>query len=120
MGPDDNDSARDEPLVTLTHARLRIAQGDIRGAREMLQEMLDGGQGNPEAERLLASIEGRPDRAGMAELQRPLPPPQPADAADLSADFRRFLSESDRGRRATIERLREWLRRMQGGGEQGA
>jgi hypothetical protein len=113
------DSPQDEQLATLTHARLRIAQGDIQGGRALLLEILDRGEEVPEAERLLRSIEGRPDRARTVEPERPLPPTQPADAADLGADFRSFLSESDRGRRATIDRLREWLRRMRGGGEQG-
>lgn len=112
MSGNGTDPPQDEPLATLTHARLRIAQGDIRGARALLLEILDRGGEVAEAELLLRGIEGRPDRATRVERQRPLPPPEPADPAGLGKDFRRFFSESGAGRRARIERLRKWLNRI--------
>jgi FimV-like protein len=108
MGADHTTS----PLATLTHARLRIAQGDIQGARALLREIVERGGESTEAERLLHEIEGRPDRARTEKGPRPLPPPEAADAAELGEDFRRILSEPAGGRRAKIERLERWLSRI--------
>jgi len=60
--------ARD-PLLTLTHARVRAGQGDLRGARRVLREMLRLSPEHRPAKRLLEQLAGtgkglRIERAG--------------------------------------------------------
>jgi hypothetical protein len=117
MSSDDADAPHGEPLATLTHARLRIAQGDMRGARALLREILDRRGTDPEAEELLRRIAGRADSATASEREESLNPPEPGDPASLGGDFRLFFSDSGGGRRAAIERLEQWLNRIGGDGD---
>ena len=55
------DSSPDAPL-TLTHARLRAAQGDLAAARRILRALLDVDAGNSDALALLSAL--GVDRAG--------------------------------------------------------
>jgi predicted RecB family endonuclease len=100
--PDDSP----DRLATLTHVRLRVAQGDLRTARRMLTEILDREPGRPEALRLLESI----SEAASTAARDPTPE---AGAAEPT-----FVAEDDvprpgggppRERRA---RLEAWLRRI--------
>jgi hypothetical protein len=102
-------------LATVTHARLRAAQGDVSGARALLLDILHRNPGHQEAARLLAEISGRPDAMSTEESARPPLPPEAGDPADLKAGFKRFLSDDRRLRRAKIERLEKLLRRLAGG-----
>jgi hypothetical protein len=114
MASDDNDSARDEPLATLTHARLRIAQGDFERARALLREIVERDGDLPGAEELLRRLRGRRGRNRSPESEERLAEPEPGDPGKLGEDFRRFFSESGTGSDAAIERLKEWLRRISG------
>lgn len=45
-----------DPMLTLTHARLRAGQGDLSGARRVLRGMLAARPGHAQARRLLAEL----------------------------------------------------------------
>jgi len=109
------DASDGQQLATITHARLRAAQGDIRGARALLLDILHRNPGHRQAQELLAQITGRGDKKRPAEQAEPLGAPEPGDPARLSADFKRILSRRDKPRRARIERLEQLLRRVTGG-----
>ena len=49
----DEERPGDALLATVTHARLRAAQGDPEGAQRLLRGLLRERPGDPEAERLL-------------------------------------------------------------------
>jgi hypothetical protein len=72
-----------DPLLTLTHARLRVGQGDLRGARKVLRAMLARTPGHPQAGQLLkqlASRTGAPPGASrpnrVVEQQISVDPPE--------------------------------------------
>jgi hypothetical protein len=109
------DLPQNRPLATLTHARLRVAQGDLRGARAILREILEREGEAPGAEELLQQLRGRRDRDRAPEGERSLPDAEPGDPEKLGEDFRRLFSASGSGRQAAIERLEEWLSRISGG-----
>ena len=100
-----------ERLLTVTHARVRIAQGDFAGARRVLRELLGERPGNLEASRLLEEIGGRADRARSHGEQERLAGPRSAEARALVGSFRRALGRPA-GRRRRIERLEAWLNRI--------
>jgi hypothetical protein len=79
----------DDAPITLTHARLRAAQGDLDAARRILAAILVDSPGNPEATALLAAI-----RASSVE------PPGGEPEGDA--------------RRARLERWQESIRRRRG------
>ena len=106
---------RNEQLATMTHARLRAAQGDIRGARALLLDILHRNPSHSEARELLAKIAGGADEDRESEPEQPLAPPEAGDPERLGKGFRRFLLHDKRSRRARIERLEELLRRITGG-----
>jgi hypothetical protein len=101
-------------LATITHARLRAAQGDIHGARALLLDILHRNPAHREARELLAEIAGHANRARKSEIEEPLAPPEAGDPRRLGAGFRRFLLHDKGSRRARIERLEELLRRITG------
>ena len=74
-----------DPLLTLTHARVRAGQGDLRGARRVLRGMLATSPEHAQARRLLAELS-----------------PQAPGAPDGVRD----------PRAARIRRLRAWLGRL--------
>lgn len=59
-----------EPLATLTHARLRAEQGDVAGARRILDRLLLRDPLNDEARRLLRALRGSSGSAGNAPAPR--------------------------------------------------
>jgi hypothetical protein len=108
------DPANGEQLATITHARLRAAQGDIRGARALLLDILHRNPAHREAKALLSEIAGRADRRRESGTEEPLAAPEAGDPRRLGAGFRRFLLHDKSSRRARIERLEELLRRITG------
>lgn len=93
-------------LPTLTHARIRAAQGDVEGARGILEEILAARPGDLEAQLLLRDVaraRGAPRAAEPAE--EALPPPVPGEPALLSARF------AHAGRATALEAWLERLRR---------
>jgi len=110
-----NDAADGQHLATITHARLRAAQGDIRGARALLLDILHRNPGHRQAKELLAQITGREDKQRSAERAEQLAAPEPGDPDRLSEEFKQVLFRGDRPRRARIERLEQLLRRITGG-----
>ena len=63
---------------TLTHARLRAAQGDVGGARAILERLLATEPGNAQARRMLGELVGRRDRGAGEEASSPVPRPRSA------------------------------------------
>ena len=98
--------ARD-PLETVTHARLRAGQGDVRGARRILTRVLSRHPGDRAAQELLGELDGRRhvERSARAE-------PVEARATDLADRFRAALGGATEERAA---RLRRWLHRIETG-----
>lgn len=113
MAMDDAGKPASDALSTLTHARLRAAQGDVRGARRVLDRILAEHPGDAAARRLRAELDSRSDRARVAAAEPPLPPPQAASAERLAARFREALvAPRDARRRDRVARLERWLRRV--------
>jgi len=82
--------------ATVTHARLRASQGDLRGARRVVRAVLVLRPQDPEAQRLLAELERR-----AAATSRATPVGRPDGAERTRAGAR-------------VERLRRWLDRIEG------
>lgn len=99
-------------IATVTHARVRAAQGDLAGARRVLMEILRHTPDHVEAQELLLRFAGRGDPAPVATPPESLRPPQAADVASLAKSFRRKLAPSGTVPRPDIERLRGWLKRV--------
>jgi hypothetical protein len=80
------------PLATVTHARLRAAQGDVAAARRILQTSLAERPGDKEAEALLATLPPAAHAAYSEPQDESLAPPEPARGEELSARFREALA----------------------------
>jgi hypothetical protein len=95
---------------TLTHARIRAAQGDRSGARRVLRAILEREPWNREALDLFDQLAGQ-DRPRRSVPPDPTPgPPVEATAQDLGDRFRRMLEgEAD----PRIHRLSAWLGRLE-------
>jgi hypothetical protein len=102
-------SDADHPL-TLTHARLRAGQGDLRGACRILSAIVDRDPADDEAARFLAELDGRPSGDYREPEETQPPPPRPASAVELAGGFKRALTSAQRDLR--IERLERWLQRI--------
>ena len=102
-------------MDTLSHARLRAAQGDASGARAILERLLAREPGNRSARRLLDELAGRGDRRSGEPPPAPVARPRPAGAEELAARFRQALGRKrpEKGR-ARIRRLEAWLVRIGG------
>lgn len=100
---------------TLTHARLRAAQGDVSGARAILERLLALEPANAEARRLLEALAGRRNRESAEAPPPPLARPRSAGAGELTDRFRQALGRNrPHGRRERIRRLQAWLVRIGG------
>ena len=99
-------------LITLTHARLRARQGDLRTARRIVRKILDEDPENVEARALLDSFTGRAGREAAAEARSELEPRQAADAAQLATRFREALGRTHSGTERKIARLKRWRTRI--------
>ncbi len=100
----------EEPLATVTHARLRAGQGDVAGALALLETILRRDPGHTEAEQMLAGLRNRKGSVRSADVPEPLAPPEAGDARRLASAFRATLgvkAESDSCRK--IRALERWL-----------
>ena len=104
-------------MLTLTHARLRAAQGDAAAARRILRAILARDPGDEPARRLLEELDGRSDDARIPETAEQMPEPVPAAAVELADRFRRELRRDRAGvdSERRIDRLRSWLERIERG-----
>ncbi len=101
-------------FATLTHARLRAAQGDVAGAKRILRVILDVEPGHDEARALLSRIEHRSVAAIPESDEAALEPVRAATAHDLAVAFRGVLAAPSAPRRgAGVLRLSRWLQRVE-------
>jgi len=96
-------------FATLTHAKLRAAQGDVRGAVRILRVILDVQPEHHEARGFLEEIENRLAVAHTEPLEDAADAATPATAGDLTRRFRDALDS--RGSSAQVQRLSLWLER---------
>jgi hypothetical protein len=97
-------------FATLTHARLRAAQGDVSGAVRILRVIVGAEPTHDEARRLLDELQGRPNRAAVEPEAPPLAERAAARASELAGRFRETIggvAPPDAGTRR--ERLSRWL-----------
>jgi hypothetical protein len=95
---------------TLTHARLRRAHGDTRGAIAILEALIDAGEEGEELQQLYLELGG--------DRQHPHFEPElvseqarhPAGPGELTEVFRRELAS--RVANPSVRRLERWLRRI--------
>lgn len=98
-------------LPTLTHARVRVAQGDPPGARRILEEILSRHPHDAEARSLLEEIRSARGRPRAEEPpEEALPPPTPGDPAALRAGRQRGERARDEG--GAVVRLSDYLARI--------
>jgi len=98
-------------FATLTHARLRAAQGDVSGAVRILRVILDVQPEHDEARGFLAEIENRSAVAHTEPTEVAAEAVTSATAGDLTLRFRKALDAHRPGPR--IRRLSSWLERME-------
>jgi hypothetical protein len=97
-------------VATLTHARLRAVQGDVRGARCILERILERDPEHAGARLLLLDLDGLEQRCGEEEPSEPVAPPRPGEPREMAARFRQVLGQNGHGAsRARIRRLERWL-----------
>ncbi len=98
-------------LLTVTHARIRAAQGDLSGARRILHQILDRSPDHREARALLEGLAGRTDLPHRDDSETRLEDRRPATGSELAGEFRSALGRLPRNRRLA-QRLETWLRRI--------
>ncbi len=82
-------------IPSVTHARLRLAQGDVEGARRTAEALLAGDPAHPGARSILADAAAR-EPSPWAELAEEfVEPPVESRASDLAASFRAALTPGD-------------------------
>jgi transcriptional regulator GlxA family with amidase domain len=101
-------------ILTLTHARIRAAQGDIAGARRVLTAILERSPEDAEALAMLAALRGRTGRPAPPDRDETLAQPQRAEARSLARRFRESLGAGPAplGVSDRIRRLESWLERI--------
>lgn len=108
--------SQEGPFDTVTHARLRAFQGDVRGAERLLRGILDRNPSDADAKELLAALERYPAVRPIPEDDGTLVEPRrPAAANELASAFRAALGgRAGRGPgRTSKARLREWAARIE-------
>ena len=97
----DADGARDSEnaLTTVTHARIRIQQGDLATARRILQAILESQPQHSEAGALLDGL-NRPSPSKPAKTEGSSPRREEIEAGDPDAP------------EIVVERLSRWLDRI--------
>lgn len=103
-------------ILTITHARIRAKQGDVAGARRVLEGMLARTPDDGEARALLRELEGRAGRQARVEPVEQLGVPEATDARALADRFRQSLGTAKpitnvSGR---VRRLEAWLTKIRG------
>lgn len=112
-----NDDVR-RPFATVTHARIRAAQGDLSGARRVLDEILGADSFAEGARELLDSLGRSPGQPRCEEPAEEQPAaPSVSDPRELALQFRVGLGAGGESRSARVARLTAWLVRIQAGGE---
>lgn len=95
---------------TLTHARIRAAQGDLTGARRIVVAILERDPDDEAARELLAALGTRGDAPAREPDEPVLDAPTAMAPGDLRDAFRTRLGlDRELGPR---ERLEAWLRRV--------
>ena len=102
---------RSRSFATLTHARLRAAQGDFGGAARILRVILEVQPEHDEARVLLAEIEGRKAVAHSETQDGPVDAVTSATSGDLARRFRDTLGADDS--RASVRLLSAWRETVQ-------
>ena len=98
-------------FATLTHARLRAAQGDVSGALRILRVILDVQPEHDEARGLLAELEGEKAVAHFEPLEDPVDAVTSATSRDLKQRFKGALGAGEAS--PTVRRLADWLALLQ-------
>lgn len=96
-------------FATLTHARLRLSQGDFDGAARVLRVIVDTRPTDKEALRMLAEVEDRVAVAHKEPSDEKVEDVTPDTARGLARKFRNALDS--RRTSESIDRLRVWLER---------
>ncbi|MBZ5637913.1 MAG: hypothetical protein LAO51_04055 [Acidobacteriia bacterium] len=91
-------------LATVTHARLRVSQGDVRGARRILEALLSVRPNDSEARSLLDSLSSTAEREASEVPDEIAPPPVGADPAALRGRFRVILGAAGEPRGQRVAR----------------
>jgi hypothetical protein len=101
-------------ILTMTHARIRVGQGDVRGARRVLRKILERSPEDPEARAMLDELDGRLESDSRPDQDEPLAAVEPIDAARLAERFRSALGTQGplRGVPGRVRRLETWLSRI--------
>jgi hypothetical protein len=101
-------------MATITHARLRASQGDVRGARRILDAILLDRPDDVEALALRGSLDGVAERAGAEEPDEIPAVPVGAEPQALRKRFRLVLGAAGGPpSRRVARRLEEILRRIE-------
>jgi hypothetical protein len=100
-----------ESFATLTHARLRAAQGDVGGATRILRVILQVQPAHREARELLNELTERVAVPHAEPAEERAAEVVPAAAGDLARRFHDALGANRRSVR--VERLSLWLARTQ-------
>ena len=99
----------DDELLTLTHARLRVRNGDYCGAARVLRRILEREPSDAEARALLRSIAGRSADSTAEAEEPPLEPPRAGDPGRLAGEFRRTFAGTTVSAAERARRLEDWL-----------
>lgn len=115
----------DELWQTVTHARLRARQGDLAGARRILERLVVARPHDPEARALREALAADGGAAVAGPPTAPATGGVPADAdpaagrralrARLADRARREWGAAPHPRRAAAERIARWLRAVRRG-----
>lgn len=106
-----DDEAFNRNLASVTHARLRAAQGDTTGARAVLRSVLKGNPADAAAAQMLAAIKGRQDSRHREPADPRLRPVQPAHAPELAGRFRAAIAATSNA--VVVARLRRLIRAIE-------
>ena len=103
------------PLSTLTHARVRAMQGDVRTARSILACILRQDPGHVEAKKLQERLSHRDQVPSARGWEERLHAAEPDDPSTLTREFKRVLRGTGfRPREKAVEHLKWWLDRIKG------
>lgn len=94
-------------LATVTHARLRAAQGDKSTARRILLAVLSCRPDDAEARALLARLDGADTVHAEPMDETSEGPPVPGDPGELARRFHGPEPRPETSRERTLRRLRE-------------
>jgi len=102
------------PLTTVTHARIRVVQGDVVGARRILTAILERTPEDGEARALLAELADRGAQPYAAEVDEgPGQAPERGNPREMAARFRRVMIGRPAPPERVVRQLERWLDRVQ-------